>query len=122
MEYANVAKVYIVADHVILDLDMLHLGVEDVVLGEAGSGFVVTIYGGTCATTECKAIQELSQEYCFVGRIVKCNIFCIAGGVCYETLFAGRPGDHAGAEAVAMATDGMTGVFTVSIIGIRVSK
>jgi hypothetical protein len=56
MEYANVAKVYIVADRVILDPDMLHLGVEDVVLGEAGSGFVVTIYGGTCATTECKAV------------------------------------------------------------------
>ncbi len=59
------------------DLDVLDVGVADVVLGQATRGVIVTKDRGREGGTEFKAGEEFTEEADFMGGVVESNIFSI---------------------------------------------
>jgi len=65
-------------DRMELYLDVFDGRVAGLIFSEAGSRVVVAVQRGRSVRQETKAIQELTQEGGFVGRLVQCNVFRIA--------------------------------------------
>jgi hypothetical protein len=67
-------------------MNVFHLGVPDMVLSKAAGHVIITVEGGGIWLSKANAIEELVEEYHFIGCIVQYNIFGIAQGICNNFL------------------------------------
>jgi hypothetical protein len=74
-------------DRMEFDPDMLDGGVASLILREMGSRIVVAEQQGRFLGQEAEAVQELTQECCFVRGLVQGDIFCITQAICHNALF-----------------------------------
>jgi len=108
-------------DVVEFDSNVLHIGVANMVFSQATRHVVITMDQHREWSSEMQPSKELTQEGDFMGGVMECDVFSIAGRVRHHTLLLGHPRNRSRPQVEAIATDGVARLCAVSIVGVRVS-